>query len=166
MRDFPTGEQISQIVKRAAFDALYTATEGLLTKIINNTPIKTGTLRRSQTVTPYRDRMMVSISANTPYAVAVHEGSKPHEIIPREAKALAFIPVAGMRLKDRKPLYRSKTGRLVVSKKRAAVVFAKRVRHPGYKGNPWMKRTVEQNIDKVGKYVLRSVKKALKEELG
>lgn len=165
MKNFPTGRNLDSLVKKVAFDALLTGVEGILPDIIDNTPIKTGTMRRSQIVSPHRAKMIVSVSANTPYAYSVHEGSNPHDIVPRKAKALAFVPVAAMRITDRKPMYLSKTGRLVVSKKRAATRFAKKVHHPGYKGNPWMRNTVKKNLNKVGRYVTAQVTSSFPEGL-
>lgn len=140
MANFPTGRNLDSVVKRVAFKALVTAAEGILPDIIDETPIKTGTLRRSQIVTPHQARMTASISANTPYAHSIHEGSKPHDIVPRKAKVLAFMSNGEM-------------------------VFRKRVRHPGNKGNPWMSRTVKIKLDTVGKYVTGQVTKALPEGL-
>lgn len=140
MANFPTGRNLDSVVKRVAFQALNDAAEGILIDIIDDTPRKTTTMARSQIVTPHRARMTVSISANTPYARSVHEGSKPHDIVPRKAKVLAFMSNGEM-------------------------VFRKRVRHPGTKGNPWMSRTVKMKLDTVGKYVTRQVTKALPEGL-
>lgn len=138
MKEFPFSDRIMDVVRNTAFDALCTATEGLLTEIIDVCPVRTGTLRRSHTVTRYPNRMAVSISANTPYALMVHEGYGPFEIRPREKKALYW---------------------------KGARHPVKKVRHPGYKGNPWMRRAVEQNLDKVGRYILLQVEKALSKEL-
>lgn len=127
-------ENLSSAIKDAAFKALYIGAEGIMTKAIDAAPIRTGTLRRSHTVTPQRSRMAVSISANTPYAEPVHEGYGPFEIVPRAKKALYW---------------------------KGAKYPVKRVHHPGYGGNPWLKRTVEANMDKVGRYVLLRVKEAI-----
>jgi len=140
LKEFPTGKNLDSVIKRVAFDALVTGAEGIIVDIIDETPIKTGTLRRSQTVTPHRARLTVSISANTPYAHALHEGSPPHDIAPDKAKALAF-----------------KVG--------GEVIYRKRVHHPGTKGNPWMRRTVEKKLSTVGKYVTGQVTNSLPEGL-
>lgn len=54
-----------------------------------------------------------------PYAVFVHWGTRPHDIRPKHKKALRW-PGGG------------------------AFHFAKRVRHPGYKGDPWLTRAARQ----------------------
>jgi len=52
------------------------------------------------------------------YALVVEEGSKPHEILPRFAKALAF-------------------------EWKGAIRFFKRVQHPGFPGRRFVERTRE-----------------------
>lgn len=128
-------DRIFKVIEDEAFDALVDGAEGLLTKIIDDTPYKSGTLRRSQIVTPNRSRKSVILSANTPYARPLHEGYGPFEIRPATKKALYW---------------------------KGAKHPVKRIRHPGYKGNPWMKRTVDRNFVKLGRYVHRRVKDALK----
>lgn len=48
------------------------------------------------------------------YAAAVHNGSQPHDIYPRNARVLTFV-VGGAR------------------------VYTTHVSHPGFKGNPWLR---------------------------
>lgn len=63
-------------------------------------------------------------------AVFAEEGTRPHIIVPRTAKALRFAPdKAGRRLSGR-------------PRKGARVIFAKRVRHPGTKGVHWAARGI------------------------
>lgn len=140
MKSFPTANNLDSVIKRVAFDAMLEGAEGTLIDIIDDTPIRTGTLRRSQTVNPHRTRMTVNFSANTPYAHAVHEGSPPHEITAYNAKALAF-----------------KAG--------GEMVYRKKVNHPGTKGNPWMRRAVTRRLSDIGGHVTSQVTKALPEGL-
>lgn len=60
-----------------------------------------------------------SVTANTDYALYVHEGTRPHLIRPKRAKALRF-EVGGR------------------------VVFAKLVRHPGTKARPFLRNAGER----------------------
>lgn len=161
MSSFPTGSNIDRIVKNAAFKALVTAAESVLTDITDDTPIKSGTLRRSQTVTQHRTRMTVSISANTPYAHALHEGTGPYEIIPSKHKALA-VPVKNWN----GPINDNDSKKLPkLSKDGQYVILGKRVRHPGIEGNPWLKRGVEKYLDKIGRYVTLKTREAMREGL-
>jgi hypothetical protein len=78
-------------------------------------PVKTGQLRRSITL-DYKP-ISVSIYPTVKYALPLHEGSKPHVILPVRKQVLAF-------------------------RKGGKLIFAKRVNHPGYKGNRFVERTV------------------------
>lgn len=58
---------------------------------------------------------VVRVGSEAPYALAHHEGTPPHQIVPRVAKVLAFWP-------DGAP----------------GVVFARRVQHPGNRPNRYL----------------------------
>ena len=86
-------------------------------------PRKTGHLGRS--IVPGRvDRDGATIEARTPYAATVELGSRPHIIRPRKAKALAW----------------GGTRRLsgALSRGSSATNFARVVRHPGTKAQPFL----------------------------
>ncbi len=103
------------------------------------TPVDTGRLRasiRSRRVGKYtRD-----VEAGTDYAQDVEYGTGPHEIVAR-GKVLAFpIGVVAQELSTQRDLYLSgKTGKLVKTKSRGAMVFRKRVNHPGTPAQPFMR---------------------------
>jgi hypothetical protein len=87
-------------------------------------PVKTGNLRRSIMVGTVTDRY-AETKATANYAAAVELGTKAHDIRPRTKKALRFAP--------------SGSGRLSGSPRGGGpVIFAKRVRHPGTKAQPYM----------------------------
>jgi hypothetical protein len=88
-------------------------------------PVKTAALKRSITM-DYRP-ISVSIYPTVKYAYYVHEGTKPHEILPRVKKALRW-----------------RSGK--------SWVFAKRVSHPGTKANPFVERTVRRAESPVNSY--------------
>ncbi len=67
------GELATEIAREAALQALHDGAEHILTEAIDETPIDTGTLRRSGTVTDAPAEWAVYISFNTPYAVVQHE---------------------------------------------------------------------------------------------
>jgi phage gpG-like protein len=68
---------------------------------------RTGHLARS--MTPFHSRTTAGVGTNVPYAAAMNNGSKPHEIKAKNKKALFF------------------NGR-----------FAKKVKHPGTEARPFM----------------------------
>lgn len=67
------GEEAERLIREAAMDAIRTGAEHILTEAINETPIDTGTLRRSGTVTEAPVENAVYVSFNTPYARRQHE---------------------------------------------------------------------------------------------
>lgn len=87
-------------------------------------PRKTGTLGRS--IVPgalTRDRAIIRATAN--YAAFVELGTRPHEIRPRRKKVLAFPPAGTGRLSGR-------------ARRGGPRIFAKLVRHPGTKPQPFL----------------------------
>lgn len=67
------GEEAERIIRKAAFEAIRDGAEAILTEAIDETPIDTGTLRRSGTVTEAPREAAVYVSFNTPYARRQHE---------------------------------------------------------------------------------------------
>lgn len=76
-------------------------------------PVKTGNLRRSINVGRVTDRS-AEVIARAEYAAYVEFGTKPHEIRPRNRRALSWKGRGGK------------------------AVFAKYVRHPGTRAQPFM----------------------------
>lgn len=105
-------------------------------------PRRTGNLGRSIHIGAVSETEAQTI-ASASYALYVHEGTKAHTIVPRRAKALAF-PAAGSG---------TLSGRV---RKGGKVRFAKRVRHPGTKANPFMLRGAVKAVESTGfaKYVI------------
>jgi hypothetical protein len=64
------------------------------------------------------------VGSDHPIALIHHEGSRPHVILPRRAKALAFWPRGSNQL-----------------------VFAKRVNHPGSKPNPYLRDSLHLAVE-------------------
>jgi hypothetical protein len=96
-------------------------------KRLNEAPrrIDTGRLRNSiQLVeSKYRSLPSVRIGTNVDYAMIIHDGSRPHVILPRNASVLAWRGNGGM-------------------------VFAKRVNHPGFPANPFLKDGLRRGMAK------------------
>jgi len=65
----------------------------------------------------------VLVVAEQPYAMFEHEGTDPHEIRPRRRKALRWVTSGG------------------------AVVFARRVRHPGTVGSKFLTKALDAARD-------------------
>ncbi len=86
---------------------------------------KTGNLSRSIHVASVTETN-VRVVASANYAGIIEHGSRPHEITPKAAQALRFAASpSGRRLSG-------------APRKGAAVVFARRVHHPGTKPYPFL----------------------------
>ncbi len=83
-----------------------------------NVPFDRGDLRKSHVVQPLGTDAAI-LSANTPYARAVHDGRPAITIKPKRGKALRF-------------------------KGRDGPVFAGAVKQPARKANPWLARAVAE----------------------
>lgn len=80
-------------------------------------PIRTGFLRES--ITTYMTGDGFTVYPSAPYAVAVEKGVEPHSIFPVRASVLRFETASG------------------------AIIFAKHVKHPGFPGRWYVRRTAE-----------------------
>lgn len=107
-----------------------------LAEIKRETPRRTGNLSRNNAVASVTDTE-VRFSNRANYAAPVHEGSRPHTIVPTRRKALRFAPGGGSTLSGR-------------PRRGAAVVFARRVRHPGNRGNPFMVNGIRTAMERFG----------------
>lgn len=106
-------------------------------------PRKTGNLGRTirvGTVTNTSASIVAGGERNVGYAAAVEQGTRPHVIVPRKAKVLAWggkRRLSGSLAKGSKPTH-----------------FAMRVNHPGTKAKPYLvpglrKAATEQGIDAI-----------------
>ena len=94
-----------------------------------------------------------------PHTVFVVRGTKPHEIRPKNAKALRFFPSALMLLGVGAQTGSRLGGPTSLSGMQAGAlkpIFAKVVHHPGTKPNPFIRRTAE-----IVKPKLRSLAQAI-----
>lgn len=88
---------------------------------VQSAPVDKGGLRGSHVKSPIIStgtQVIGGVEAQTDYAMFVHEGTRPHVIVPRRAKVLAWQSNSG-------------------------VAFAKRVNHPGTKAQPWLAKSAE-----------------------
>lgn len=88
-------------------------------------PVRTGRLKASIHPDPVRRsgpwRIDTGVSADAPYAAPVHQGARPHVILPRNARVLRFE--VGSR-----------------------IVFARRVNHPGQRAQPFLSNAVHRVV--------------------
>lgn len=105
-------------------------------------PRKTGNLGRTIRVGDLRGDYMEIVAGGTRdvgYAAAVEFGSKPHDIVPRSAKVLAWPNTRGgakVRLSGR--LRRSEYVKGTDRARKGALAFARRVKHPGTRAQPYL----------------------------
>lgn len=117
-------EQAAQIAFRRMDD--------LGDRIVRNakrrSPVRTGNLRSSithRTTLEVGTRVRLSVSANASYSRYVHDGTAPHVIRARRAKALHF--------------YWPRVG---------SWVFFKSVNHPGNAANPFLQDAVDDELNR------------------
>lgn len=98
---------------------------------------KTGALFRSVYIRSTGDGGWVigHDSQIAPYASFVHWGTRPHVIKPKTKKALRWVGKGGF-------------------------IFAKGVKHPGYKGDPWLIRAKDQGLKEFQKIIDDTMKGA------
>lgn len=102
--------------RRRAEDGIKEVANHAFVTLLANTPVKTGNLRSSfQKLVSGLTARIVSTAS---YVMAVEKGTRPHIILPRNARALHFF-IGGQE------------------------VFAKSVKHPGSRGRFFIARTKE-----------------------
>ena len=121
------------------------ATRSTLNRANVLTPVKTGNLRSANQMTMRARRMSVTgtIENRTKYALAVHNGTRPHTIKARRAKALSFFWAKGGGVQVFVPRTRAGkkmgTGLRKGKDGKIALWIGKGfVRHPGTKARPWL----------------------------
>lgn len=130
--------QLQARVKRLGDTKLLLSTFTLtgMAQIRLETPRKTSNLSRNNqlgSITP----LSVDFTNTANYAIPVHQGSRPHDIVPRRAKVLRWPVKGSARLSG-------------AAKSGGAVIFARRVHHPGNKPNPWIIRGLQKAIGVFG----------------
>lgn len=100
-------------------------------KADSKVPVDTGALKRAQVKAPIvvtGKKVSTGIEYTSDYAVYVHEGTRPHPIRPKKRKVLAWIP-------------RGPGGK---------TVFAREVKHPGTKAQPWLRDALDEAAQRQG----------------
>lgn len=116
LKDFMTGPAgaATKLVRKVQHETLNLAKQ--------SSPVDKGGLRGSHEATPVlvtQNEVTAGVEAHAEYAMFVHEGTRPHTIMPRNVKVLAWKPRGG------------------------DVVYAKHVNHPGTKAQPWLRLSAQ-----------------------
>lgn len=99
-----------------------------------DTHTKTGALFRSIYKKPIDGGFEIGADNKiAPYAIFVHWGTKPHTIEPKEKKALKFVGGSGM------------------------FVFAKKINHPGYQGDPFITNAIRDELPKFNTWMEKQI---------
>jgi len=111
------------------------------------TPVATDILRSSihTDISRQGKQTRAKVGTDEDYGPYVEYGTglygpqkRAYEIKPKTKKALAFTARAGTQLATGRALFRSKTGRLVLSRKRGAKTIVRKVIHPGIHPQPYL----------------------------
>jgi hypothetical protein len=108
--------QVHAIFRRLTEPYLVLVGNRVLTEASLRCNVRTGTLRSSLYLS--METLGFKVGSTMPYALFVHEGTRPHVIRPNTARALRFEAAGGVR-------------------------FAQKVNHPGYRGNPFLREAME-----------------------
>lgn len=103
-------------------------------------PRKTGFLGRSILPGPVSETRAI-VYVNASYAAAVELGSKPHVIVPKRARVLAWPSASGSR---------RLSGRARTGTSSGDMTFAAKVNHPGTKPQPYVMPAAEEALRKAG----------------
>ena len=118
------------------------------TSVKDNTPVKTGNLRRSFFHSPSLGTQTLErrVTSKAPYAVYVEEGTRAHIIRPKNAKALAWEAVGQKSFMFATETIRTTSkmfkGKKLAKPKTEFIVFAKSVNHPGTKAVRMLENTL------------------------
>ena len=99
-------------------------------KADSKVPVDTGALKRAQVKAPVvltGDKVVTGVEYLSPYARFVHEGTRPHPIVPKRKKVLAWIPRGSGR-----------------------AIYARSVNHPGTKARPWLRESLDEAAQREG----------------
>lgn len=125
-------------INNAIIKALLKVGERIRERAIDKAPYITGALKKSITLSLKKDSVIVwAGGGGAPYAVYVHEGTKPHIIRPVKKKALA-------------------------SKNK---IFGKKVNHPGTKPNPFLLVAAKETSSEIDKLIGNDISKAVAENI-
>jgi HK97 gp10 family phage protein len=94
-------------------------------------PFKKGFLRNSIDVIIKAGGVTGQVIVKRNYGIFVHEGTRPHDIYPRNGKVLAWRSIISQSIKTKRNKYSN-------------WVYASKVHHPGTKANPFLARAADK----------------------
>lgn len=109
-------------------------TRSIRTKAVLYAPVDTGYMRNTlavATISTASMGLVGLVGTSAKYAPYVHDGTKAHDIVPKNGKFLVFSAHVG-------PNTRGKSGK--------QLVFTKLVHHPGTKGQPFLRRAMQETV--------------------
>jgi len=123
----PFMEAVSKHLERLeekAFDEVVKLGYEIRNEALSLTPVKTGVLRAGWKIRQGRTNKggWVEVSNNVPYAADIEYGTKPHDIVAKNAKVLA--------------------------NRRTGEIFGKKVRHPGTRPQPMLRPAITHQVPK------------------
>lgn len=121
-------DELQAVAAQSAGKLVLSATRRTLNRARVLSPWDTGNLRASHTMlirSLKRKRAVGRVSTRVKYALAVHDGTKPHVIRPKRRKALKFK-------------YRGRT------------VIVRKVNHPGTEARPWLRQAMREVAQRQG----------------
>jgi ABC-type transport system substrate-binding protein len=113
-------------------------------------PKVTGRLATSWQARPF-SKLVWIINSNVVYRWFVNDGTKPHDIRPKNAKALYFTVKGGM-------VHASTTGPFSHFSIKDEGVFCRLVHHPGTKANPYVQRAMKLTEARLPEFAEKAVK--------
>ncbi|AJE32517.1 hypothetical protein B842_03320 [Corynebacterium humireducens NBRC 106098 = DSM 45392] len=122
------GGALRDHLRAEATKLIRTAQRRTLNAAIHRSPLDTGQLENSHragNIIVQGTRVSGEVIAEQDYALAVHEGTRPHVIRPRRVKALTWGKGAGR-------------------------VFARSVNHPGSRPQPWLLNSARAEGTRLG----------------
>jgi hypothetical protein len=127
-------DELRKVGRKAAGQIVARDTRRVLNRARVLSPYDQGTLRARHSMSisapARRARVTGRVLVAVNYALAVHEGARPHVIVPKRKKALKF-------------------------KMGGFTVYAKSVNHPGNKARPWLMTALMEVANRQGYKVTR-----------
>ena len=149
--EFPADQLLTLLesAKQVASIALNLTAVELYGNIVRETPVDHGRLQGSWQIDQI-DELSYRIYTNVEYALAVHDGARPHDIWPKGISS-------GSDLSYLDP-YSHITGMQTGSGTRAlywsgALHPYRHVHHPGYRGNPFTEPAIASTEDRLDEFV-------------